>query len=143
MRGTPKQYFAKGATLTPAERKFCRCALHVLAKNDSRCTTEDRRSRAGAKKCYDPYPVCAKALGTSTGRRSCQYDFENADIPLEEVLAYRQLKLDKGPPKPGRDEKVFRRAMQEWYSRKRSSPRKPPRGRGSERGTARAGRGRK
>ena len=65
----PRRYFSGSAALDDDRRKFCRCVLHVMRQGHP-----------------NPYAVCARSVGTTTGGRSCQYNMRS--IPLSEVKAY-------------------------------------------------------
>lgn len=96
----PYRYFAKGAFAEDdAKRKFCRCVLHLMAKD-----------------IKAPYAICAATTGTTTGGRPCQYDFSR--IPMNEVRAYTNalVRTGKLKMKPSRmSDAELRGALQEWY----------------------------
>lgn len=76
--------------LTEEQGKYCRCVLHVAAKNDEDCNrSKDWGSSKKPSKCYNPYAVCAKTVGTTT-KCGDNYIWEN--IPVEEVEAFAYLK---------------------------------------------------
>ena len=79
------------------KKKFCRCVLHLMAR-----------------KTKDPYAICASKLRTTTGGRSCSYDWDR--IPFDEVLAY--LKYTKQVQISKSDSHVdVRRKLKSWYEK--------------------------
>lgn len=92
-------YFQSLAALTDAEQRYCRCVLHVAAKN-SRACNRGLREKAGSGACYNPYAVCSKRI--PVGRVYCGAQYEWSRIPTEELVAYSDLnKLEVGT-KPSR-----------------------------------------
>lgn len=90
----PQRYFAKELP-TEGQEKFCRCALHLMAKG-----------------VRNPHAVCARTTKTSTGGKPCFYDFDR--IPMEEVRAYaKPLGLNS------LSDTATRRAMRSWYESKK------------------------
>ena len=82
-------YFKLGHTLTPGEEKFCRCTLHVMAKQPEKCLQEHSFGTAG---CANPYAICAASTRTSVGRSNkCTINYEYEGIPDTELQAYAQL----------------------------------------------------
>ena len=73
--------------LSEDQMKFYSCAIDVADKNPESCTKEDW----GKGKCYNPYSVCAKSVGTTTGRKdvSACLDFENMSV--ERLRGYAKL----------------------------------------------------
>ena len=67
---------------------FCRCLLHVEAKNPGFCAAKNFPQGEG---CYDPHLVCAKSTGTSTGGKSCSFAYNIEDLPYKELQAYARL----------------------------------------------------
>lgn len=83
-------YFKKWSELTKKQKSYCRCVLHVAAKNAASCN-ENRKWGEGA--CYNPYAVCAKSTGTSV--RFCGMNYEWDKIPTSELHAFAELhKMD-------------------------------------------------
>lgn len=79
-------YF-RDSHLSNQEEKYCRCVLHVAAKNSEECNS----SKAwGSDHCYNPYAVCAKSTRASSRECGSSYDWEG--IPEQEVRAYAQMK---------------------------------------------------
>lgn len=81
-----EEYTKRGSRLSSDAKKFCRCVLHVLdSKNPP----------------SNPYAVCAskgrngkkRGVGTSTGGKSCDYDWSK--IPDSEVRAYAMFSKQK------------------------------------------------
>ena len=68
-------------------KKFCRCVLHVAKNNSNNCN----KSKKWGNKCYNPYAICARSVGTTTGRNKCGHSFKNRHIKYNEVLAYSYL----------------------------------------------------
>ena len=79
-------YFKSNSTLSDREEKFCRCALHVLAKNQGYCNKPGKWGRG--TDCYNPYAVCAKSTRTSSRHCGDSYDFSG--VPDNELRAYAQ-----------------------------------------------------
>jgi len=118
-----KGYIERDASLTEKQRRFCRCVLHVAKNNTKECNRN--RSWGKKTKCYNPYAVCAKTIGTTTGRKPCFYMFENPSIPAEEIIAYAHLNYDTYETwarKQGKksisdmNNKELRQNINEWYN---------------------------
>ena len=77
------------SNMSEDKQKFCRCVLHVATKNTANCL----RTRKWGKKCYNPYSICADSVNTTTGGKSCEYDFRK--IPITEIKAYVNLQWNK------------------------------------------------
>lgn len=101
-----EEYTKRGSRLSSDAKKFCRCVLHVLdSKNPP----------------SNPYAVCAskgrngkKGVGTSTGGKSCDYDWTK--IPDSEVKAYAKFNKQK----LGLSEEIGKHSPQElreWLTR--------------------------
>ena len=78
--------------LEAGQSKFCRCILHVMARGGVR----------------NPYAICARSTGTSTGGKPCHYDWRQ--IPDDEVRAYVGALRKRGVQLG-----VSRDALKEWY----------------------------
>lgn len=90
---TEKRMMVKGTLLSPRERKWCRCVLHVAAKQNKRCLKQKKwREVVDGEVCTNPYAVCSKSVGTSTGRKSCAMWYNFKDLTLDELLGYANLK---------------------------------------------------
>jgi len=97
---TKKSYFIKDNNLTDIQKRWCRCVLHVLEKQNVDCriwlglTKLEKQRTTTPKSCYNPYAVCTKSVGkaghTST---SCKYNFNN--VPATKLLAYFQKNIKK------------------------------------------------
>ena len=103
----PDRYFGEhafeGNNKEVAKKKFCRCALHLMAK--------------GVK---EPHRVCARSTKTSTGGKPCVYNF--AEIPDNEVRAYvskleQSNQIEKGYLKLPIHK--LRVVLQTWYDSKK------------------------
>jgi len=82
-------YFKPGHSLTDKQEKFCRCVLHVAAKQPADCL---KSKNYGSKGCYNPYAVCAKSTGTSVGRSGkCGQSYDFNGIPDNELKAYSMM----------------------------------------------------
>lgn len=83
------QYFKTNHDLGEKEQKFCRCILHVGAKQDERCLDDINQNaykKFNNKTCYNPYSVCSSKIGTSS--RKCGMSYNFAHIPTDELIAY-------------------------------------------------------
>ena len=84
-------YFIETSNIEESKGKYCRCVLHVAAKNPEWCNIEkawfDERD---GETCYNPYAVCAKSTRTSYRHCSEEYDLNN--IPYSELKYLAQLK---------------------------------------------------
>ena len=90
---TEKRMMVKGTLLSPRERKWCRCVLHVAAKQNKKCLQQKKwREVVDGEVCTNPYAVCSKSVGTSTGRKSCAMWYNFKDLTLDELLGYTNLK---------------------------------------------------
>ena len=113
-----KIYFKNKNNLSLKKKKFCRCVLHVAKKNTEKCN----RNKVWNNKCYNPYKVCAKSVKTTTGGKSCFYDFTSQDIPDEEILGYYYLNsnnFDKWRIKNNIESnsiKELRQQLNKWYN---------------------------
>ena len=87
--GGGKNYFKKNTTLKTKQKKFCRCVLHVAKNNDKKCNIEKKWN---TNKCYNPYTVCASSVKTTTGGKTCQYNFLSRDIPdKSKLIGFKKL----------------------------------------------------
>ena len=77
------------SSLNEGQQKYCRCLLHVAAKQPAACNTDKawRQTREG-QTCYNPYAVCSRA-GERVHSCSGDYIFEN--IPDAELIGYASL----------------------------------------------------
>ncbi len=73
-------------TLPEDEKKYCRCVLHVAAKQSDDC---NKNKNWGSHNCYNPYAVCAKSTRSSSRRCGENYIFEN--IPDDHLTSYASL----------------------------------------------------
>lgn len=95
--------------LSLKEQKWCRCILHVAAKQSKECL-KDVKNNAGkileGKKCYNPYAVCSKVIGTSS--RNCDMYYNFRHIPTHELIAYAYLKNIEIPKPFSRNILIYR-----------------------------------
>lgn len=97
------EYFKNKRNLSEREQKFCKCVLHVSAKQPNSCNYDKAwYNKRNGKTCYNPYAVCAKSTGTTSRKCSENYNFEN--IPDNELKAYGGLKHIPIPKKYNRIE---------------------------------------
>lgn len=111
--GGKPNYFKKGSDLTEREQKWCRCVLHVAAKQTDQClddVNKNARKVYNSKTCYNPYAVCSATVGTSSRKCGVSYEFRN--IPDIELIAYAHMKRIK-IPEPYCREKLIS-AIMEW-----------------------------
>lgn len=72
------------------KKKFCDCVLKVAGKQTEGCLEQKAwRERVDGKICYNPYPVCAKSVGTTSRECGRYYDFNK--IPDIELRGYAAL----------------------------------------------------
>lgn len=129
--GVRKNYFLKDNMLTDQQKKFCRCALQVATKNKVLCNKK-RKWLENIDKCYNPYSVCSKNVGTSTGGKPCFYNFLNKNIPDDELVSYSYIYYDsindwaKANKQPNLDTCIklknkdkLRTLLNNWYLKKR------------------------
>lgn len=93
-------YFWRGAPIDERQRAYCRCLLHVAARNSPECY-ENRGAALGQGRCYNPYAVCTASVGRQS-ECSAYYAFTpeavRGGIPDNEVEAYARLRgLPVGP----------------------------------------------
>lgn len=93
-------YFWRGAPIDERQRAYCRCQLHVAARNNPECY-ENRGAALGHGRCYNPYAVCTASVGRQS-ECSAYYAFTpeavQGGIPDNEVEAYARLRgLPVGP----------------------------------------------
>ena len=91
-KGGNNNYFNINNILSKKKKKFCRCILHVSKKNTNNCNKNRDWNTPG---CYNPYKVCASSTGTTTGSKTCSYNFLSSDIPEDEINSYIALNNDK------------------------------------------------
>jgi hypothetical protein len=114
------QVRSRGGVKTPKEEgeAFCRCVLHVAARQPRGCLHGSQRigRQVNGQTCYNPYAVCT----TSTGRpRRCE-DYWTPErlqkLPDDELEAYAALR--KIPvPKPF-DREELMSAVEKWRGEK-------------------------
>ncbi len=106
-------YFKKKTKLEKDEKKWCRCVLHVAAKQNQSCLQDvnnNAEKTLDGQMCYNPYAVCSKTIGTSSRKCGINYNFKN--IPDDELIAYSNMKKIK-VPSPYLREKLIQSIM-EW-----------------------------
>lgn len=92
-------YFWRGAPINERQKAYCRCVLHVGAKNDDACYATP--GALGTGRCYNPYAVCTASVGTQS-ECSAYYAFTpqavRGGIRTDEVNAYARMRgLTVGP----------------------------------------------
>lgn len=113
-------YFKENSELSDAERRMCRCRLHVGAKNNEQCNvTEKWQQKLGGKQCYNPYAVCySKVKGLTSNERSnlrygaCGKNYNFSGIPDDELQAYAQLSGVQ-VPKPYDRQRMIK-TLEDW-----------------------------
>jgi hypothetical protein len=98
-------YFKEGSNLPEIEQKWCRCILHVAAKQNDGCLVNvntNAKLTIDGRKCYNPYAVCSTHLKPAHRRCGINYEFRN--IPTQELRAYTKLNKINVPPTSQRDE---------------------------------------
>lgn len=112
-------YFKSDHELTPDQEKYCRCTLHVMAK-DLKAGKEDclaDKDWGPGKACYNPYSVCAKSTKTSVGRSpKCTVSYNFSGIPDEELRAYATVEGVSVPTPYNRATMI--RNLEAWRSAK-------------------------
>jgi len=91
-------YFKKSSDLSEDKKKWCRCVLHVAAKQTDQCLENVNRTAGQVfhgNVCYNPYKVCSATIKTSC--RQCGINYEFRNIPDNELRAYGKLKKIKIP----------------------------------------------
>ncbi|AVK76882.1 hypothetical protein pmac_cds_194 [Pandoravirus macleodensis] len=87
-------YFWRGAPIDERQRAYCRCQLHVAARNNPECY-ENRGAALGQGRCYNPYAVCTASVGRQS-ECSAYYAFTpeavRGGIPDNEIEAYARLR---------------------------------------------------
>lgn len=90
-RPSKEEYFKDDVALTERQQSYCRCVLHVAAKNPSWCNQERVwGEKRDGKTCYNPYAVCAKS--TKTSYRWCGAELDMKNIPDDELVAHAELR---------------------------------------------------
>lgn len=92
-------YFWRDAPIDDRQRAYCRCLLHVAARNRDDCYGTP--GALGTGRCYNPYAVCTASVGRQS-ECSNYYAFTpeavRGGIPDDEVAAYaRMRRLPVGP----------------------------------------------
>jgi phosphatidylethanolamine-binding protein (PEBP) family uncharacterized protein len=103
-------YFKADSNLDETQKSWCRCVLHVSAKQRGACNVEQAWfEKRNDQSCYNPYAVCSKRLGTSV--RTCGENYDFPSISDDELIAYAQLHQKKEPkisiPDPYSREKML------------------------------------
>jgi hypothetical protein len=116
--GEDINYFKENADLNEREKKWCRCVLHVAAKQSDQCL-ENVNENAGklfdGKSCYNFYAVCSSTVGTSSRKCGINYEFRN--IPDNELVAYAKIKKIVVPKPYVREQMI--QAIFEWKKREK------------------------
>ena len=89
-KSVTENFFVADSDLPENKRKFCRCVLKVADKQRGACNIERAwfETREG-KKCYSPYRVCAKSVGTTSRECGKNYDFNS--FSDDHLITYAQL----------------------------------------------------
>lgn len=106
-------YFKDNADLSEKEQKWCRCILHVAAKQTDKCledVVKNAYKTFDGKQCYNVYAVCSGKIGTSC--RKCGGNYEYKNIPDAELVAYSKIKKLVIPVPYSRDIMIQR--IMEW-----------------------------
>lgn len=83
-------YFKDLTDLTDGDQKYCRCVLHVLAKQNKGCLENKAWFKdIDGKRCYNPYAVCAKSTRHSSRQCGVNYNWEG--IPDNELEGYANI----------------------------------------------------
>ena len=83
----------KNSVLSPRESKWCRCVLHVAAKQTSECLrTKKWRQVVDGQKCVNPYAVCSDKVGTSSKEKGCVMWYNFDELTKDELWGYVNLK---------------------------------------------------
>lgn len=94
-----KKYPLGDIELTDKEAAWCRCILHVAAKQAPECNykkswsgwkTGDPAITVAGKRCVNPYAVCSASTGTSAAHK-CTPNYDYDSIQLDELQAYANL----------------------------------------------------
>lgn len=108
-----KNYFLKNNNLNLKKQKFCRCILHVAEKNSSEC---NKKKKWNTSKCYNPYTVCANSTKTTTGGKSCNYNFLSKDISNNKIKSYKDLNYKSYSKWLKKNKKKHsRKNLNNWY----------------------------
>lgn len=78
------------AQISDRQKRYCRCELHVAARQPRACNQEQAwfQKRDG-KTCYNPYAVCTASVGRDTNECTAYLDFEA--LPEPELIAWADL----------------------------------------------------
>ena len=89
-KSTTDNFFLSGSDLPEDKRKFCRCTLKVADKQRGGCNIDRSWFKTiKGKKCYNPYSICAKSVGTTSRECGKNYDFES--FSDNHLITYGQL----------------------------------------------------
>lgn len=61
-------------SLTDQQQKYCSCVMKVANKQSEDCL---KSGAYGSGKCYNPYAVCAKNIGTTVRDCMKHYNYDN------------------------------------------------------------------
>ena len=119
-----KKLYFNTNNMNDMQKKYCRCVLHVMGKNDEKCLKT--KNWNSSNKCYNPYSICAKSVGTTTGTKSCKYNLNKVPInELEKYIYFNETKFKKfmkdtdiSVSKIYNDKKLFRKYAIKWYNSK-------------------------
>lgn len=91
-------YFTPSAerSMSETHKSYCRCVAHVAAQQSDACLVSfspGHKKSARKSGCYNPYPVCTRAVGRSgAGSGECLQHYDLNKISPKEVRAMALLK---------------------------------------------------
>jgi len=109
-----EKYFKKGTKISDAQKRYCRCVLHVSSKNSRECNI-----KKSGKGCVNPYAACRKNIKSESKYCAEDYDFKN--IPDKELISFAELHWPKIPiPEPYSRTKMLRN-LNKWKKEYKSN----------------------
>ena len=92
-------YFKSNSSLPEQKEKWCRCVVKVSSKQSQECLEQKAWFKTiGESKCYNPYAICSKSVGTSS--RECGDNYEFNNFSDQELKSYGYLHKDLDVPAP-------------------------------------------
>lgn len=83
-------FFKEDSDLTEQQKKYCSCVLDVAGKQTPECLHQRAwRKVVAGEKCYMPWAVCAKSVGTTS--RKCAANFNFFNMTDDQLKAYANL----------------------------------------------------
>lgn len=102
---------------------YCRCVLHVAAKNSTTCNLK-KAFKVGTS-CKNPYAICT-ASTKRKGAVSCGQSYNYRTLPRAELDAFAALHgID---PRKYRNKQSLIAVLEQKVSREKQHKRSPPRG---------------